>query len=112
MPPDTLETVGVNEIFVPVTVQVSFTTEQVVVGRIDEIHILIAVRASPIVGYLYPSQICDAYSLLLVRKLDMEMSPDTLEDFLTKTSRVSVPCFSQTSSLPSSICPSREVGKS
>ena len=38
MPPDTLEAVGVNELFVVVTVDASFTTEQAVVGRIDEIH--------------------------------------------------------------------------
>ncbi len=31
-----------------------------VVGRIDEMHILSAVRAEPMVGYLSPSQICDA----------------------------------------------------
>jgi hypothetical protein len=31
-----------------------------VVGRMDEMHILTVVRASPIVGYLSPSQICDA----------------------------------------------------
>jgi hypothetical protein len=60
MPPDTLETVGVNDLFVVVTVDSSFTTEQAVVGHIDEIHILIAVRTAPIVGYLSPSQICDA----------------------------------------------------
>ncbi len=36
MPPDTLEAVGVNEMFVAVTVDVSFTTEQTVVGHIDE----------------------------------------------------------------------------
>jgi hypothetical protein len=57
MHPDTLESVGVNELFVAVTVDVSFTTEQAVVGRIDEIHILIVVRTGPIVGYLSPSQI-------------------------------------------------------
>ncbi len=54
------EAVGVNELFVAVTVDVSFTTEQAVVGHIDEIHILIAVRTVPIVGYVSPSQICDA----------------------------------------------------
>ena len=59
MSPDTLESVGVNEIFVVVTVDASYTTEQPVVGHIDEIHILIAVRTPPIVGYLSPSQICD-----------------------------------------------------
>ena len=59
MPPDTLEVVGVNELFVAVTVDESFTTEQAVVGRTDEIHILIAVKTAPIVGYLSPSQICD-----------------------------------------------------
>ena len=32
MPPDTLEAVGVNELFVVVTVDTSFTTEQTVVG--------------------------------------------------------------------------------
>jgi hypothetical protein len=64
IPPDTLETVGVNELFVAVTVDASFTTEQTVVGHIDEIHILIVVRTAPIVGYLSPSQICDACSLL------------------------------------------------
>ena len=47
------------------------------VGRIDEIHILSAVRAAPIVGYLSPSHICDACALLRARKLDMEMPPDT-----------------------------------
>ena len=36
MPPDTLEAVGVNELFVAVTVDASFTTEQAVVGLIDE----------------------------------------------------------------------------
>jgi hypothetical protein len=36
MSPGTLETVGVNELFVAVTVDASFTTEQAVVGRIDE----------------------------------------------------------------------------
>ncbi len=87
MPPDTLEAVGVNDLFVEVTVDESFATEQAVVGRIDEIHILITVRTSPIVGCLSPSQICDACSLLRARKLDMEMSPDSLEDFLTKASR-------------------------
>ncbi len=44
MPPDTLEAVGVNELFATVTVDASFTTEQAVVGRIDEIHILIALQ--------------------------------------------------------------------
>jgi hypothetical protein len=58
IPPDTLEAVGVNELFVVVTVDVSFTTEHSVVGHIDEI--LIAVRTTTIVGYLSPSQICDA----------------------------------------------------
>ena len=71
MPPDTLEAVGVNELFVAVTVDASFTTEQTVVGRIDEIP------------------------------------PDSLEDFLTKTARVSAPWCASTSSLPFSICPSR-----
>ncbi len=33
IPLDTLETVGVHELLVPVTVDVSFTTEQVVVGH-------------------------------------------------------------------------------
>ena len=99
MPPDTLETVGVNDLFVVVTVDISFTTEQAVVGRIDEIHILSAVRAVPIVGYLSPSQICDVCALLRARKLDMEMPPDTLEDFLTKTGGVSVPWCDLTSSL-------------
>ena len=60
MPPDTLEAVRVNDLFVAVTVDASFTTEQAVVGRIDEMHILSAVRAEPMVGYLSPSQICDA----------------------------------------------------
>ena len=50
MSPDTLETVGVNELFVTVTVD-SFTTEQTVVGRIDEMQILSAVRTEPMVGY-------------------------------------------------------------
>ena len=77
MPPDTLETVGVNDLFVAVTVDASFTTEQTVVGRKDEIHILIAVRTAPIVGYLSPSQICDTCALLHARQLDMEMSPDS-----------------------------------
>jgi hypothetical protein len=120
MSPDTLETVGFNDLFFAVTVDVSFTTEQVVLGHIDEIHILIVVRSTPIVGYLSPSQICDDGALLRATKLDMEMSPDTLEtnldmemspdtleDFLTKTSlRVSVPRCAPTSSLPFSICPS------
>ena len=103
MPPDTLETVGVNELFVAVIVDASFTTEQAVVGSIDEIHILIAVRTAPIVGYLSPSQICDACALLRVRKLDMEMPPDSLEDFLTKAARVSAPWCVPTSSLPPSL---------
>ena len=64
IPPDTLETVGVNQLFVAVTVDVSFTTEQTVVGHIDEIHILTEVRVVPIVGYLSPSQICDGCALL------------------------------------------------
>ena len=107
MPPDTLEAVGVNELFVAVNVDASFTTEQAVVGRIDEIHILVAVRTAPIVGYVSPSQICDACVLLRVRKMDMEMTPDSLEDFLTKAARVTVPWCVPTSSLPFSICPSR-----
>ena len=107
MPPDTLEAVGVNELFVAVTVDASFTTEQAVVGRIDEIHILIAVRTAPIVGYLSPSQICDDCALLRARKLDMEMPPDSLKDFLTKAASVSAPWCASTSSLPFSICPSR-----
>ena len=49
MPPDTLESVGVNDLFVVVIVDSSFTTEQAVVGHIDEIHILSAVRAAQIV---------------------------------------------------------------
>ncbi len=109
MPPDTLEAVGVNELFVAVTVDASFTTEQTVVGRIDEIQILSAVRTTPIVGYLSPSQICDDCALLRARKLDMEMPPDSLEDFLTKAVRVSPPSCASTSSLPFSICPSRKV---
>ena len=56
IPPDTLETVRVNDLFVTVTVDTSFTTEQAVVGHIDEIHILTVVRAAPIVGYL--SRLC------------------------------------------------------
>jgi hypothetical protein len=108
--PDTLEAVGlgVNELFVAVTVDASFTTEQAVVGRIDEIHMLITVRTAPIVGYVSPSQICDVCALLRARKLDMEMYPDSLEDFLTKTARVSAPWCAPTSSLPFSICPSRQ----
>jgi hypothetical protein len=78
MPPDTLETVRVNDLFVAVTVDASFTTEQAVVGHIDKIHILNTVRVAPIVGYLSSSQICDVFVLLCVKKLDMEMSPDTL----------------------------------
>ncbi len=64
MPPDTLEAVGVSELFVAVTVDASFTTEQEVVGRIDEMQILSAVRTAPMVGYLSPSQICDDCALL------------------------------------------------
>ena len=64
MPPDTLEAVGVNELFVAVTVDTSFTTEQTVVGLIDEMQILSAVRTTPMVGYLSPSQICDPTSSL------------------------------------------------
>ena len=90
MPPDTLEVVGVNDLFVAVTVDSSFTTEQAVVGRIDEMQILSAVRTAPMVGYL-SSQICDDCALLRARKLDMEMTPDSLEDFLTKAARVSAP---------------------
>ncbi len=101
--PDTLESVRVNDPFVAVTVDESFTTEQAVVGLIDEMHTLSTVRATPIVGYLSPSQICYTCALLRAKKLDMEMSPDTLEDFLTK---VSVPWCQPTSSLPFSICPS------
>jgi hypothetical protein len=104
MSPGTLETVGGNELFVAVTVDASFTTEQVVVGRIDEMQILSAVRTAPMVGCLSPSQICDDCALLCARKMDMEMSPDSLEDFLTKAVRVSP---APTSSLPFSICPSR-----
>ncbi len=44
MSPDTLEAVGVKELFSVVTVDESFTTEQTVVGHIDEIHILITVQ--------------------------------------------------------------------
>ena len=109
MPPDTLEAVGVNELFVAVTVDASFTTEQAVVGRIDEMQILSAVRTAPMVGYLSPSQICDDCALLRARKLDMEMTPDSLEDFLTKAAGVSAPWCEPTSSLPFSICPSPEV---
>jgi hypothetical protein len=107
IPPDTLEAVGVNELFVVVTVDSSFTTEQTVTGLIDEIHILIAVRTGPIVGYVSPSQICDACALLRARNLDMEIPPDSLEDFLTKAARVSAPWCAPTSCLPFSICPSR-----
>ncbi len=91
MSPDTLEAVGVNEVFVVVTVDVSFTTEQEVVGRIDEMQILNVVRTAPMVGYLSPLQICDDCALLRARKLDMEMTPDSLEDFLTKVAGVSAP---------------------
>jgi hypothetical protein len=59
------------------------------------------------VGYLSPSQICDDCALLRARKMDMEMPPDSLEDFLTKAVRVSPPSCAPTSSLPFSICPSR-----
>jgi hypothetical protein len=100
MPPDTLEDVGVNELFVVITFDVSYTTEQTVVGHIDEIQLLITVRSAPIVGYLSPSQICDTCSLSHTRKVDMEIPPDTLEDFLTKVARVSSSCCSPTSSLP------------
>jgi hypothetical protein len=109
MPPDTLEAVGVNELFVAVTVDASFTTEQEVVGHIDEMQILSAVRTAPMVGYLSPSQICDDCALLRARKLDMEMTPDSLEDFLTKAAGVSAPWCEPTSSLPFLICPSPEV---
>ena len=97
MSPGTLEAVGVNELFVTVTVDVSFTTEQA--GHIDEIHILSVVRSVQIVGYLSPSQICDSCSLLRVRNLDMEIAPDSFEDFLTKAARVSDPWCPSTSSL-------------
>jgi hypothetical protein len=107
MPPDTLEAVGVNELFVAVTVDASFTTEQAVVGHMDEMQILSAVRTAPMVGYLSPSQICDDCALLRARKMDMEMTPDSLEDFLTKAAGVSAPWCEPTSSLPFSICPSR-----
>ena len=50
-----------------------------VVGHIDEIHVLSVVRSAPIVGYSSPPQICDVCALLHPRKLDMEMSPDTLQ---------------------------------
>ena len=109
MPPDTLEAVGVNELFVAVTVDASFTTEQAVVGRIDEMQILSAVRTAPMVGYLSTSQICDDCALLRARKMDMEMPPDSLEDFLTKAAGMSAPWCEPTSSLPFSICPSPEV---
>jgi hypothetical protein len=46
IPPDTLEVVRVNDLFVEVTVDSSFPTEQAVVGHIDEIHILSVVRAT------------------------------------------------------------------
>ena len=104
---DTLEAVGVNELFGARNVDASFTTEQAVVGRIDEMQILSAVRTAPMVGYLSPSQICDDCGLLRVRKMDMKMPPDALEDFLTKAVRVSPPSCAPTSSLPFSICPSR-----
>ena len=109
MPPDTLEAVGVSELFVAVTVDASFTTEQEVVGRIDEMQILSAVRTAPMVGYLSPSQICDDCALLRARQLDMEMTPDSLENFLTKAAGVSAPWCEPTSSMPFSICPSPEV---
>ncbi len=102
-----IATVGVNELFVAVTVDASFTTEQAVVGHIDEMQILSAVRTAPMVGYLSPSQICDDCALLRARKMDMEMTPDSLEDFLTKAAGVSAPWCEPTSSLPFSICPSR-----
>ena len=105
MPPDTLEAVGVNELFVAVTVDASFTTEQAVVGHMDEMQILSAVRTAPMVGYLSPSQICDDCALLRARKLDIEMTPDSLEYFLTKAAGVSAPWCEPTSSLPLSICP-------
>ena len=70
IPPDTLEVVRVNDLFVVVTVDTSFTTEQTVVGHIDEIHILNEVRES-----------------------------QNLEDFLTKGGRVSTTWCDPTSSL-------------
>ncbi len=103
MTPDTLEAVGVNELFVGVTVDASFTTEQAVVGHIDEIQILRAGRTVPMVGYLSPSQICDDSVLFRARKLDMEMTPDSLEDFLTKATGMSPPWCEPTSSLSFSI---------
>ena len=53
-----------------------------------------------LVGYLSPSPICDDCALLCAKKLDMEMSPDNLEDFLTKVSTL---WCEPTSSLPLSI---------
>ncbi len=50
--------------------------------RIDEMYILSVVRSAPIVGYLSPSEICESCVLLQARKLDMEMSPDTLSESL------------------------------
>ena len=38
MSPDTLEVVGVNELFVAVTVDTSYTTEQGVVGHRSNVH--------------------------------------------------------------------------
>jgi hypothetical protein len=104
LPGQTPSDVRVNDLFVEVTIDASFTTEQAVTGHIDEIHILNTVRAEPIVGYLSPSQICDTCALLHTKNLDMEMPPDTLEDFLTTAS---VPWCESTSSLPFLICPSR-----
>ena len=92
-----------------------------VVGHIDEIHILSAVRAVPMVGYLSPSQICLTLQkclefsgqLFLLERTPQQCQPPRTGwwvssqpfEFLTKATRVSGPWFAPTPSLPCSSCP-------
>ena len=47
MPPDTLKSVGVNELFVAVVVEASFTTEQAAFGSLDSVILLERVGGCP-----------------------------------------------------------------
>ncbi len=92
---------------VSVTIDTSFTTEQVVVGRIDEIHILSAVRAAPR-RILVP--LTDLWHLYLVVREKTGHGDDSRYSrrFPDKGRKGVCSLVWPTSSLPFSICPSRK----
>ena len=106
MPPDTVETVGVNELFVAVGVDVSLTTEEAASGSLGT-HRAISSNSNTESISSILSVNSGAVSLIVLKRprTGWWVSSQPFE-FLTKATRVSGPWFAPTPSLPCSSCPS------